>query len=183
MPVNTILIVDDEPSVLSSLYRALHSESWEVLTELSGEQALERMRERPVKVLISDGRMANMQGAELLSTAKILYPQTVRILLTGYANLDAVISVINYCEIFRLLTKPWNDDTLKMIIHAALNKYDRQQKVLHVFKMFDDNPALLPFIEHNYPRICSVLQNKQYALSAPVLNEDEFRDVMQLLTE
>jgi DNA-binding NtrC family response regulator len=181
MPVNTILIVDDEPSVLSSLYRALHSDTWEVLTELSGEQALVRMRERSVKVLISDGRMANMQGAELLSTAKILYPQTVRILLTGYANLDAVISVINYCEIFRLLTKPWDDDNLKLIIHAALNKYDRQQKVLHVFKMFDENPELLPFIEHNYPRICRVLKDKQYSLSAPVLNDDEFREVMQLL--
>jgi DNA-binding NtrC family response regulator len=181
MPINTILIVDDEPSILSSLNRALSSESWEVITELSGEQALVRMRERPIKVLISDGRMANMQGSELLTTAKILYPQTVRILLTGYANLDSVISVINYCEIFRLLTKPWNDDTLKMIIHAALNKYDRQMKVLRVFKMFDENPALLPFIEHNYPRICKVLKDKQYALSDPTLNDDELRDVMQLL--
>ena len=180
MPINTILVVDDEPSVLSSLYRALHSETWEVLTELSGEQALVRMRERPIKVIISDGRMANMQGAELLSTAMILYPQTVRILLTGYANLDSVISVINYCGIFRLLTKPWNDDTLKMIIHAALNKYDRQQKVLSVFKMFDDNPVLLPFIEHNYHHISSALKDRQYALSDPVLNDDELREVMQL---
>jgi two-component system probable response regulator PhcQ len=182
MPNNTILIVDDEPSVLTSLYRALHSESWEVLTELSGEQALVRMRERPIKVLISDGRMVNMQGAELLTTAKIMHPQTVRILLTGYVNLESVINVINYCEVFRLLTKPWNDDTLKMIVHAALNKYDRQQKVLRVFKMFDDNPVLLPFIEHNYPRICSILKDKRYALSDPDLNNDELQEVMRLLT-
>jgi len=182
MPINTILIVDDEPSILSSLYRTLHTDSWEVITELSGEKALTRMREQPIKVLISDERMFNMQGTELLSTVKILYPQTVRILLTGYAKLDSVISVINYGEIFRLLTKPWDDDSLKMIIHAALNKYDRQQKVLRVFKMFDDNPALLPFIEHNYPSICRALKDKQYALSDPVLNDDELRDVLQLHT-
>jgi DNA-binding NtrC family response regulator len=182
MTIDTVLIVDDEPSVLSSLYRALHSEPWEVFTELSGEQALVRMREQPIKVLISDERMANMQGTELLSTVKILYPQTVRILLTGNACLESVISVINYGEIFRLLTKPWDDDNLKLIIRAALNKYDRQQKVLSVFKMFDDNPALLPFIEHNYPRICSALKDKQCALSDPVLNDDELREVMQLLT-
>lgn len=79
-----------------------------------------------------------------------------------------------------LLTKPWDDDALKMIIHAALDKYDRQQKVLRVFKMFDENPALLPFIEHNFHSICRVLIDKQYALSDPVLNDDELRNVMQL---
>jgi DNA-binding NtrC family response regulator len=180
MSINTILIVDDEPSILSSLYRTLHSDSWDVITELSGEKALERMREQSIKVIISDERMANMQGTELLSTVKTLYPQTVRILLTGCAKLDSVISVINYCEIFRLLTKPWDDYALKMIIHAALNKYDKQQKVLRVFKMFDDNPVLLPFIEHNHPGICRNLKDNQYDLSDPVLDDDELRDVMQL---
>ena len=181
MTPDTILIVDDEQAVLSSLYRTLHSEPWEVFTELSGEQALVRMRTQPFKVVISDERMIGMQGAELLTTIKVLHPQTVRILLTGNASLDSMINVINYGEVFRCLTKPWDNDNLKLIIRAALHKHDQEQKVIDLFKMFGDHPELLPHIEQTYPGISRIINSKSSNLSLPTLNNEELLKVMKLM--
>ncbi len=128
---DTILIVDDEPSVLTSLYRSLRKEPWEVLTELSGEQALIRMSKRPIKVVISDERMAKMHGTEFLTLVQNLYPQTVRIMLTGHASMESVVSLINNNCIFRFMIKPWDDENVKHVIRESLCKYDREQAVVH----------------------------------------------------
>lgn len=178
---DSILVVDDEPSVLSSLYRALRSEPWEIVTELSGEQALQRMRERPFKVVISDERMARMQGTEFLSTIKVLYPQTVRILLTGNASLDSVINIINYGEVFRYLTKPWDSENLILIVRAALHKYDRELKMKNLFRLFGDHPELVPHIEERFPGISRVFTDSPNTLTLPVLSDEELKEIMLLL--
>ena len=181
MNKDTILIVDDEPSVLSSLYRSLRSEPWEVLTELSGEQALVRLGERPIKVVISDERMAKMQGTEFLSVARALYPQTVRIMLTGHASLESAISVINNGGIFRFLTKPWNDDDIKQVVREALLKYDREQAVLDAIKSLEDRPDLLPHIEKKYPGISKFILDKQCAELLSSLSDGDLAELLHLL--
>ena len=181
MNKDVILIVDDEPSVLSSLYRSLRSEPWEIMTELSGEQALVRMGERPVKVLISDQRMPKMQGSELLSTTQLLYPHTVRILLTGHSSLEASTNAINYGEVFSYLTKPWNDEDLKQVIREALNKYDREQEVISVLKRLEDRSELLSDIVIKFPDISQFIQDKHRAALLTDMSVDQLEEVLRLL--
>src|SRR5215213_10169769 len=98
-----ILVVDDEADILFSL-RALLRRDFEVHTAESGAQALEVLRQHPVHVIMSDQRMPEMTGAELLSRTRGEYPQAVRIIFTGYADLKAVIDAVNRGEIYRYLT-------------------------------------------------------------------------------
>jgi DNA-binding NtrC family response regulator len=181
MTKDTILIVDDEPSVLSAICRALYDEPWDIITELSGEQGLVRIAEQPVKVVISDERMAKMQGSEFLALARQSSPQTVRILLTGHASLEAAINVINNGEVFRFLTKPWDDGTLKQIIRDALRKYDREQDVIKALKILEDNPQLLSNIEGKYPEISKAAPHGHSAVLLSALNDIELEEVLQLL--
>ncbi|WP_439863096.1 HD domain-containing phosphohydrolase [Pseudomonas antarctica] len=116
----TILLVDDEESILNSLRRLLRGQPYDVVLAGSGAQALDIMAARPVDLVMSDARMPGMDGAELLSRVHQLYPATSRILLTGYADLTTIIKAINDGQIHRYISKPWNDEELPLILHQAL---------------------------------------------------------------
>lgn len=109
------LFVDDEERVVNAL-RALFRDRFEVETATGGAQALERLQARRFHVLVSDQRMPEMPGVELLRQAKAVAPSTVRILLTGYSDLAAIVGSVNDSEVFRFVSKPWNEDEL----HATL---------------------------------------------------------------
>ncbi|XRD90813.1 response regulator [Dyella nitratireducens] len=117
-----ILVVDDEPSVLSALRRMLHTASYQVLTANSGAAALDVLATQDVDLIISDMRMPGMSGAELLSRAQALYPVTVRILLTGYSEIEAVVQAVNEGGIYRYLNKPWDEHDLLLTIRQALEQ-------------------------------------------------------------
>ena len=177
---DTILIVDDEPAVLSALHRALRSEPWRIISELSAEGALVRMREQTVKVVISDERMvAKMQGIEFLSVLRARYPLTVRILLSGHVSLDAAIQAINCCEVFRVLTKPWDIDSLKQVVWNALRKYDRKLQAMRVLKRFGDHHHFFSHDEKNILGIHRVIRDKQGVMQLPVLSDHELEEVLQ----
>ena len=125
--MNTILFVDDEHSILSSIKRLFSLHDFDILTATSGEQALEIIKNKTVSVLVSDQRMPNMLGTELVATVKEISPQTIRILLTGYADLDSMLGAINKGEIFRFVMKPWNDEQLIGHITDALILYDKNR--------------------------------------------------------
>ena len=116
----TILLVDDEESILNSLRRLLRGQPYDVVLAGSGAQALDIMAARPVDLVMSDARMPGMDGAELLSRVHQLYPATSRILLTGYADLTTIIKAINDGQIHRYISKPWNDEELPLVLHQAL---------------------------------------------------------------
>lgn len=120
-----ILLVDDEINITKSLRRLLMEyEQYEILTAISGDQALEIIREEPdIGILISDQRMPGMTGVELLSKARELIPDAVRILLTGYADITASIEAINEGAVFRYLTKPWKDEDLVLAVTEAARGY------------------------------------------------------------
>jgi diguanylate cyclase (GGDEF)-like protein/PAS domain S-box-containing protein len=120
----TLLLVDDEPSILSALRRLFRREGYRVLTAGSGPEALELLAINPVQVIISDQRMPGMSGVELLSKVKDLYPQTIRIVLSGYSELSAVTDAINRGAIWKYLNKPWEDAPLLQEVRNAF----RQQK-------------------------------------------------------
>jgi len=118
-----ILFVDDEPSVLDGYKRILYRE-FDVDTAQGGEQGLIAIHERgPYAVVISDMRMPSMSGAAFLARVRQTAPDTVRILLTGYASLDAAIEAVNQGNIFRFLTKPCSKEVLTAAIDAALVQY------------------------------------------------------------
>lgn len=117
-----ILLVDDEEMVLNALRRVLANSEWDVLVADSGAQALKIMARQPIALIISDQRMPEMNGLELLNVVKKEYPDTVRIILTGYAEMDVVVKAINQGEVYRFFTKPWNNDELLETIREILQK-------------------------------------------------------------
>ncbi len=119
----TILLVDDEEMVLNALRRVLASSEWALVTAESGAQALEIMARQPIALIVSDQRMPVMSGLELLNEVKKLYPDTVRIILTGYAEMDIVVKAINQGEVYRFFTKPWNNAELVETVRTVLRNW------------------------------------------------------------
>ena len=106
-----VLVVDDETRVTNTLNRLLQQE-FDTFTANSGTDALDVIRHNRINVVVSDQRMPNMTGVDLLSKVKILSPNTTRVLLTGYSDLDAIVGSINQGEIFRFIQKPWSNQDL-----------------------------------------------------------------------
>lgn len=115
-----LLLVDDEANVLSALRRLLRPGGYEVLTADSGEAALALLESRQVDLIVSDMRMPGMNGAELLAEARKRWPATMRILLTGYADIESAVSAINSGGIFRYVSKPWDENDFLGIVGQAL---------------------------------------------------------------
>ncbi|MFP5306471.1 MAG: response regulator [Gammaproteobacteria bacterium] len=113
-----VLFVDDEPRILVALKMMFRSE-YEVLTANSGAEALEIVKSQELDVIVSDQRMPQMTGVELLRSARELRPRAIRVLLTGYSDLSAVIGAINDGEIFRFVSKPWTNTDLRATVAAA----------------------------------------------------------------
>ncbi|NOT12305.1 MAG: response regulator [Methylococcaceae bacterium] len=117
-----VLFVDDEPNVLKSLRRLFHGEGYEIYTAPSGAEGLNRLRQSAVDLIISDMRMPGMNGAEFLAHAVELCPETIRIILTGYADLQSTIDSVNKGRIFSYCNKPWHDEELKLLVRNALEQ-------------------------------------------------------------
>jgi signal transduction histidine kinase len=120
---HTLLVVDDEVDVLESLRHLFHR-SYRVLTASGGDQALELLRKNDVHLILSDQRMPGMSGDVFLSQARRLQPEAIRILFTGYADIQAVINAVNEGNIFRYILKPWDAGELEGVIRQAAEQYE-----------------------------------------------------------
>jgi DNA-binding NtrC family response regulator len=118
-----ILIVDDEPANLRTLAR-LFREDYEVLTAASGDEALALLGQHDVALLITDQRMPGMTGIELLKKTVALRPRMVRIILTGYTDVDALVEAINCGQVYRYVAKPWNNEDLRLTVKRALEHFE-----------------------------------------------------------
>jgi signal transduction histidine kinase/class 3 adenylate cyclase len=119
-----ILVVDDEPDNLDLLYRTFHRE-FKVLRAESGPMALELLEQQgEVAVIISDQRMPLMSGTEFLSLTAAQYPDTIRIILTGYTDVEDLVDAINSGKVFKYVTKPWDDDELKAAVRQAVDTHN-----------------------------------------------------------
>jgi DNA-binding NtrC family response regulator len=119
-----ILVVDDEPEILHSLRGLLRME-FEVHTAQNGFEALEILQKLSIHVVMTDQRMPEMTGVQLLSQVQGESPEAMRIVFTGYADIKAVIDAINQGRIFRYITKPWDPDELRAVLHQACAEYDQ----------------------------------------------------------
>ena len=122
-----ILAVDDEPANLRTLSR-LFREDFEVFTATSGAEALELLKQHDVAVLITDQRMPGMTGIELLKNTVSIRPRMVRIILTGYTDVDALVEAINCGQVYRYVAKPWSNDDLRLTVRRALEHYETNKK-------------------------------------------------------
>lgn len=118
---STLLLVDDEPSILSSLRRLLRNEDYRILTANSGSEGLQVLAEHSVDVIVSDQRMPGMTGVEFLRAVRQLRPDTVRIVLSGFTELQTVTDAVNAGAIYKFLTKPWDDEQLRGHIREAFS--------------------------------------------------------------
>lgn len=127
----SVLYVDDEEHNLKS-FKASFRRDFEIHLALSGKEGLEILKEKDINVILTDQRMPEMTGIQFLIEADKVNPEPIRILVTGYSDINAVIDSINKGEIYRYISKPWNEEELKQTILSAFEVYDlrRQNKNL-----------------------------------------------------
>lgn len=131
--MNTILIVDDEVEVARALRRLLRRE-FNVELAYSGAEALKRLERGPVDLVLSDFRMPNMSGAQLMCEVKKRWPATARVILSGYADIESMLSSVNEGEVCRFLRKPWNDEELIATLRSVLGGQDALLSLYQLFK-------------------------------------------------
>ncbi len=117
-----LLFVDDEANVLNALRRLFHNEHYVTYFAASGAEGLEILQHHAVDLIISDMRMPKMNGAEFLTHVVMQWPETIRILLTGYSDMQSTIEAINKGRIYNYCNKPWDDDELKLLVRNALDQ-------------------------------------------------------------
>ncbi|MDI5935161.1 EAL domain-containing protein [Halomonas kalidii] len=127
----TLLLLDDEANILRALKRVLRRDGYHILTADTARQAFEMLATEEVEVIISDQRMPEMSGTEFLHRAKDLYPETIQIVLSGYTDLKTVTEAINEGAIYKFLTKPWDDDELRLVVQQAFRKAALQRVKRH----------------------------------------------------
>lgn len=184
-----LLLVDDEPQVLESLSQLFDYE-YKVLTATSGEAALSLLNaHRDIAIIISDQRMGGMRGVDLLRHVKQQIPESIRILLTGYSDLESVLQSVNVGEVFRYVRKPWQPDTLKSIVALAAATYilrgqrekrsdsapEKSPLLVNALKTLPPPPELstqeTPSIENTPPPINDT---RQSAEAPPATLKDDF---------
>ena len=133
---NSLLLVDDEPNVSKSLERLLRKENYQIYVANSGEEALALLQQHKIKVIVSDQRMPHMTGSQLFAQVKEQYPETIRIIISGYTDFQSVSDAINKGSIYKFLAKPWNNELLRAEIREAFNTQgliQHNQQLSHLF--------------------------------------------------
>ncbi len=172
-----ILCVDDEKNILNSIKRLLRKEDYQLITASSAKEGLKILAKEDISLVISDHRMPKTSGTEFLRIVKEQYPDVIRIILTGYTEVDAITESINKGNIYKFLLKPWNDHNLKIEVKNALEQYDliMTNKELHhqVIEKNDElrqiNENLEALVEKRTQELS--LQNKALEFSRSVLDD------------
>ncbi len=125
---HNILCVDDEPDILDSLER-LFRKKYNVLKAKSGAEALKLLKENSISLIITDQRMPEMTGVKFLEKSIKINPNAVRILLTGYTDIDSVVDAINSAQIYRYVTKPWDSRELSLAVDRAIERFEMAQEI------------------------------------------------------
>jgi len=134
--VNTsnIIIVDDAKEVLAAFKRTLQKEPYTTFFASSGEEALKLLSENPFKVILSDIKMTRMDGFELLAKVGKLYPDIIRVVLSGHSDVKLILDLVNKGGIDRYLTKPWETEDVKATLHQCIELFDLRREVVELRK-------------------------------------------------
>lgn len=177
--VSRIMLVDDEPQILKALKRVLNREAYDVEIYDDPEEALKRCYSATFDLVLSDYRMPKMDGVEFLSRLKGLQPDAMRLILSAYGDLEALKLAINEAEIYRFISKPWNDYDLKTAIAKALEHREMlvenrrlAEQVRQQEKQLDRHEAALRELQRKHPEIANVVWGED----GSVLLDDEGLD-------
>ncbi|MCW8883962.1 MAG: response regulator [Motiliproteus sp.] len=146
---DSLLFVDDERNILSSLRRLFRPLGYKIYVAESGKAGLELLSQHPVDLVISDMRMPEMDGAEFLGRVAQDYPDTVRILLTGFADINSTIDAINNGKIYRYLSKPWEDTEITLTVKQALQTKQLEREKLRLQKITEKQNLQLKDLNDN----------------------------------
>jgi two-component system, probable response regulator PhcQ len=141
IPTGMVLVVDDEPGVRAALTQVLQRLGYMVMTAESGEEALQRLQENPVEVIISDQHMPGLSGIDLLKLVRVRHPRVVRIMLTADKDPDVPIRSINEGEVYRFIRKPWNNNDLRTVLSFAFEIARLEQEKRHLVTLLKNQLA------------------------------------------
>lgn len=153
---DTVLFVDDDPSLLEGLQDALRKQPFRIETAGSAAEALARLAQVPIDIVVSDEQMPGLSGSELLAQVRQRFPDSIRILLTGQASLDAAIRAINEGQVYRFLTKPCNPMQLAHVIRDALALKRLAKASTHLLDASRRQRTVLEALEREHPGITHV---------------------------
>lgn len=170
---HSLLIVDDEDGVRNALRRTLRKDPYDLFFAASGPEALALLEAQPIDLIVSDHLMPGMTGLELLKTVRNLYPDVMRVILTGHADLETAIAAINQGEIYRFLTKPWDDVDLKVTLHLAIEHLDLERENRRLLDTVRRQSSFIRKLEDTYPGIADVRRDLDGAI---VITEDELAE-------
>jgi two-component system, probable response regulator PhcQ len=156
-----ILIVDDEENVCHALRRSLRKEGYELFFGHEPAQGLEVLKKEKVDMVISDHLMPNMTGLEFLKLVRNRYPDVMRIMLTGHADMQTAIDAINQGNIYRFLTKPWDDTELKVTLFLAFEQLDLERENRRLLAMVRRQYDLLKSLEKENTGISTVVRDAE----------------------
>lgn len=178
-----ILYVDDEPQNLVS-FKATFRREYEIHTARSGEEGLALLQQHPIHLIITDQRMPGMTGVEFLRRVLPQYPETIRMILTGYSDMDAIIRLINDAEIYRYITKPWEENELRMTIENARQFYQLQQHnqrlLLELKKRVEEQERTLKLFMRYVPE---AVVERSLASNATSIFEGELQEMTVLFCD
>jgi two-component system, probable response regulator PhcQ len=160
----TIMLVDDEEFVISSIKRSLRKEEYKIIGFTDAGRALEALKSLEVDVIISDQRMPGLSGMEFLIQTRKLYPNTIRILLTGHSDIEVAISAINEGKLYRFLTKPWDDAELKVTILNSLKLRRILVENRKLLLQLQEHQDYIQALEHKYPGISRIKRDNTGAI-------------------
>ena len=177
-PSRTLMLVDDEPNILTALKRLLRRDGYEILTANSGEEGLALLEDNAVDVIVSDQRMPGMMGVDFLRAAKEKYPDTVRIVLSGYTELKSVTDAVNEGAVYKFLTKPWEDNQLRGHIAEAFRRKEIEDENR---RLNTEVQAVNQELATANRQLGMVLKQKQQKIARDEVSLDIVREVLEHL--
>ncbi|MBM4311333.1 MAG: response regulator [Deltaproteobacteria bacterium] len=174
-----VLIVDDDHNVLKALLRLLQDEDYEVITADSAMEAKSVIERQEVHMVISDVVMPLTSGHKLLAWVRQHYPEIIRTMFTGNADLSMVMRAVNEGEIYRFFTKPWDPVELKLSIRLGLEKYDLEKERRVLQTIVRQQRSELDRIEEEFPGITAVKRDMTDAVVLDELSDDDREQIKQ----
>ena len=174
MKKHSILVVDDEQEFLSLLKELLLEEGYRVTTALNGKAAIEELKaDSDFSVILSDERMPEMTGNEFLDKAKILSPETTRIMITAHSNSETLEKAINSGEIFKFLTKPVKIDELKNVVQAGVERYEKEKRASYLSILFNKAQEKIEQLTKQLKHVKQEGQHRQEIMPVSTLTEEK----------
>lgn len=172
-----ILLVDDERGIINAVRRVLRREGWEIVSTQDPHEALKLIGEEAFAVILSDQRMPAMEGTALLQQAREIAPDTVRIILTGYVDIEAAIEAINHGAVFRFITKPWDDEDLRSTIRQAVTQYQLVGENKRLLRLTEAQNAELAQLNRDLARAHEEEVENAYRIQQTLLQSQGYPQV------